>query len=215
MIPHYDKQGSIRKRSQSKRVRRVVVSVIILLVIALVAYAAWYNLTWPLGRKGVYSHGYSLKVETNSTEEYVIRLPVPHDRSEMMPDDFLSELEVTMGVAELSLGTYDNETYLEIRSSASLNLEWERTIPDSMNERYGNLTLTTGAEGWSSHDQCYSWVYSSRIDIEMTFYYSSIHHYNVTPWWASGGGPTFRFWGHPLQSGWQQTLVDYGWLVID
>jgi len=213
MAPHSD--GLVSGRKERKRRVVVIVSVVIVSVIILAAFVYWYHSRSSSERNGTYSHEYSLKVEANTTEEYIIRLPVPNDSSGRMPHDFLSELEVIKGVAVFALGDYENETCLEIRASGYLEIEWDKAYPASWNERYGNLTMTTGAEGWRTHDPCYSWIYSSRNDIKMTFYYSSIHHYMASPWFASGGGPTFYFSEYFYWQGWQQITIDYGWLIIN
>lgn len=200
--------GSKRKRGL------LVVCVLVVTILIIAATATWLH----YDRKGVFSHHYYVKVETNGTDEYTIRLPMPHDMSSRYPLSFLSDIEIINGEATFELGVYGQGMGLEVRASGDLEFEWAKAWPESSNVRYGNLTMTTGAEGWGSSsplNPCYSWIYSDRSDIRIQFLYSSIHEYMVSPRWASGGGPTFSFIEYPQSTGWQRMPIDYGWLVIN
>jgi hypothetical protein len=166
-------------------------------------------------RAGVYAHQYYVCVETNDTAEYTIRLPVPNDDAGTYPLSFLEDIDVLKGEPEFELGIYGHGTGLEVRASGNLEFEWNKAWPESAGVRYGNLTMTTGAEGWTPSEPAYSWIFSDRSDIRIQFLYTSIHHYMSSPMWASGGGPTFGFIEYPNGTGWQQMRIDYGWMVIN
>jgi hypothetical protein len=89
-----------------------------------------------------------VRIEANTTEEYVVRLPVPVDITGRMPPYFVQDIEVLMGYPVFALGEYDYGTGLEVRASGYVEFEWTKTWPESWNEIYGNITMTTGAEGW-------------------------------------------------------------------
>lgn len=193
----------------------VLVSVVIVASLVAIASMSWLMTEEPFERNGTYRHHYYVRVDANTTEEYTIRLPIPNDTNGKMPYDFMYDLEVLMGEPAFALGEYEHGRGLEVRASGYLEFEWTKVWPESWESRYGNLTMTTGAEGWRDVGPCHSWVFSDRADIRVLFQHSSIHHYAAGPMFASGGGPTFYFYEYPNGTGWQQMAVDYGWMLIN
>ncbi len=131
---------------------------------------------------------------------------------------FLRDIDVLVGEPTFELGEYGHGMGLEVSARGDLEFEWAEAWPESSNVSYGNLTMTTGAEGWGSSTPLnprYSWIYSDRSDIRIQFLYTSIHQYMVSPRWASGGGPTYGFIEYPEGTGWQEMPVDYGWVLIN
>lgn len=198
-----------RKRSAT------LVSVVVVALVVVIASISWLVMERSFDRNGTYGHHYYVRVEANTTEEYTIRLPVPIDTNSMMPPYFVQDLEVLMGQPVFALGEYDHGRGLEVRASGYLEFEWTKEWPESRNERYGNLTMTTGAEGWDDRGPCYSWMFSDTADVRIMLDYSSLHTYMSKPMYPSGGGPTFTFYGYPNGTGWQQVLMSYGWMVIN
>lgn len=193
----------------------VLASAVIVASLVTVATMSWLLTERPFERNGTFRHHYYVRVDANTTEEYTIRLPVPNDTSGRMPYYFVNDIEVLTGDAVFGLGDYGHGIGLEVRASGYLEFEWEKVWPESWDERYGNLTMTTGGEGWNNVGPCHSWVFSDRFDIRIFFQYSSIHQYMAGPMFSSGGGPTFYFYEYPLGTGWQQMPVDYGWMLIN
>lgn len=193
----------------------MLVSVVVVASFVTVASVSWLLTEKPFDRNGTYRHHYYVRVEANTTEEYTIRLPVPNDASGRMPPYFMQDIEVLMGEPVFALGEYDYGRGIEVHASGYLEFEWTKVWPESWNVRYGNLTMTTGAEGWSEAGPCNSWIFSDRPDIRIFFQYSSIHRYMAGPMFASGGGPTFYINEYPNGTGWQQMPVDYGWMLIN
>ena len=213
-IPNASEQPSKQIPGPNRRRRLLVVCAIVVAMIMIAASTALLH----YDRQGVFSHHYYVKVEANGTEEYTIRLPVPHDTSSRYPLSFLGDIEVLDGDPAFQLGVYGHGMGLEVSARGDLEFEWTEAWPESSNVRYGNLTMTTGAEGWSSSSRlnpCCSWIYSDRSDIRIQFLYTSIHEYMVSPMLASGGGPTFSFIEYPEGTGWQEMPVDYGWVVLN
>ena len=197
--------------------KRKVVLVYAIIIASIVALASvsWFVLDRSFDRDGTYNHYYNVKVKANTTEEYVIRLPVPNDESERMPPRFMTELEIVIGNPVFALGDSIHGMAIEVRASGYLEFTWAQGWSESWNERYGNLTMTVGAEGWDNPGPCVSWIFSDCSDIRILFTYYSIHDYLAAPHWASGGGPTFAFEIYPSGTGWQEVPVDYGWMVIN
>lgn len=192
-----------------------LVLVLVLVSAAITAGAYWQVTKEPFGRHGTFRHHYSIVIEANTTEEYTIRLPVPNDVNGEMPYGFIDDLEVHMGNSAFALANYEYGRGLEVRASGYLSLDWIKAWPESSHDRYGNLTMTIGAEGWTDHAPRLSWIYSDRSDIRIMFNYWSIHQYMATPTWSSGGGPTFSLIVYPEGTGWQQVPIDYGWMLIN
>ena len=201
--------------AQDRQTIIVIASVIIILALVTVALVFWTLQARVFERNGIFHHHYYVRVEANSTEEYTFRLPVPNDTNGRMPYDFVYELEVLTGEPVFALGNYEHGKGLEGRASGYLEFEWSKTWSESRNERYGNLTMTVGAEGWNPVGPCYSWMFSDRSDIRVSFNYFSINEYMVSPTFASGGGPTFSFCEYPDGAGWQKIAMDYGWMLIN
>ena len=206
-----DASAQRSKSTTAKRELIILGSVAVaLLIVAASLY--WY---YYADRAGTQDHHYYVKVEANTTEEYLIRLPVPVNESGTMPPYFVQDIEVLVGNPVFALGESDHGTYLEVRASGYVEFEWVKGWPDTTGEVYGNLTMTTGAEGWDDHGPALSWIFSDRPDIRINLLHSSIHNYMSSPTWASGGGPTFSFNDYPNGTGWQQVGIDYGWMVIN
>lgn len=212
-----DKDMPPKRSSLLTDKRRTAISVSAIVVASFVTLAtiSWLLIERPFDRNGTFDHHYFVRVEANTTEEYTIRLPVPNDENGSMPPYFMQDLEVIMGEPVFALAEYDYGVGIEVRARGYLEFEWSRAWPESWGGRYGNLTMTTGAEGWSNAEPCNSWIFSDRSDIRIFFMYSSIHHYMASPMFASGGGPTFDFYEYPTGTGWQQMPVDYGWMLIN
>jgi len=209
-----DPPRQMTKPNDKRRTIMVTLAILVALVVV-VASVAWFVIEGPFDRNGTYDHYYFVRVEANSTEEYTISLPVPTNESGVMPVRFMQDLEVAMGEPVFALGDTVHGKAIEVRASGYLEFSWSKQWPESWDERYGNLTMTTGAEGWEDRGPCVSWIYSDRPDIRIYFMYESIHEYMSAPHWASGGGPTFSFYMYPDGNGWQQVSVDYGWMIIN
>jgi len=194
------------------RKRILVIAAVIVVLLIAVASLSWFSLR---DRAETRSHHYTVRIEANTTEEYVVRLPVPVDVSGRMPPYFVQDIEVLMGYPVFALGEYDHGTGLEVRASGYVEFEWTKVWPESWNEIYGNITMTTGAEGWDDPGPAHSWIFSDRSDIGISFHYSSINHHMETPTFASGGGPTFDFDMYPNGMGWQHIEISYGWMLIN
>jgi hypothetical protein len=192
--------------------RTLVIAIVIVVLLVTVASISWFSLREQAGTR---SHHYTVRIEANTTEEYVVRLPVPVNISDRMPPYFVQDIEILMGYPTFALGEYAYGTGLEVRASGYVEFEWTKVWPESWNEIYGNITMTTGAEGWDDPGPARSWIFSDRSDIEISFLYSSINHHMETPIFASGGGPMFDFHMRPNGTGWQQIEIDYGWSVMN
>lgn len=189
----------------------VIIAVVVVLLVAIAA-ATWYSLR---DREGTRSHHYLVRIEANTTAEYVVRLPVPVNTSGWMPPYFMQDIEILKGYPVLALGEYEYGTGLEIKASGYVELQWNKVWPESWNEIYGNLTMTTGAEGWSDPGPALAWIFSDSPDFKIYFSYSCINHHMETPFFASGGGPIFDFYMFLNGMGWQQIYIDYGWMLIN
>jgi hypothetical protein len=205
MQPHRSALGTNKKRILA------IAAVIVVLFVA-VASVSWSS---SRDRAPTRSHQYIVRIETNTTEEYVVRLPVPVDVSRRMPPYFVQDIEIHMGYPIFALGEYDYGIGLEVRASGYVEFEWSKVWPESWNEVYGNLTMTTGAEGWDDPGPARSWIFSDLSDMRIFLLHSSINRHMETPVFVSGGGPTFDFYTYPNGTGWQQVEMDYGWMVIN
>lgn len=192
--------------------RILVIAVVIIVLLVAVTSVSWLSLR---DREGTRSHHYYVRIEANTTEEYVVRLPVPVDISGRMPPYFVQEIEILMGYPVFALRESEYGTGLEVRASGYIEFEWTKVWPESWNEIYGNITMTTGAEGWDASGPAHSWIFSDRSDTRIHFLFSCTNHHMETPVWSSGGGPTFDFYMYPNGTGWQQIEIDYGWMVIN
>lgn len=194
---------------------RLRVAILTAMITAVILLA---SLTWlPRTTHVTYDHHYYVKVDANITGEYTLRLPVPHDANDKFPVTFIEELEVMAGEPVFSLEVFGHGLGLEVLAGGDIEFEWTLESPASSNVKYGNLTMTYGAEGWthsSREDPSYSWICSDSNDIMVQFLYSCISHI-ASRGWVSGGGPTFEFFEYPSGTGWQRMPIDYGWLVIN
>jgi len=144
----------------------------------------------------------------------VIRLPVPMNAVGNMHPHFMGELEVIVGDPVFALAEYDHGIGLEVRSRGYLEFQWSMELSESWASDFGNLTMTTGAEGHTYSNDAHTRIFSDSSDINVIFSYSSIHHHTSRNW-VSGGGPTFEFDEHPDGTGWQRISIYYGWMVIN
>lgn len=193
----------------------MIASVLAVAAAVAVASVSWFLLQSRYDGDGAYDHHYYVRILANSTEEYVVRLPVPVDAHGIVEDHFVQDLVILSGNATFALGEFDHGTGIEIHASGHLEFEWTKEWPVSAGERYDAITMTTGAGGLDHAEPCVSWIYSDRSDISIWFLFSSIHEYKSAPWWTSGGGPTYSFCEYPEGSGWQQIPMGYGWLIVN
>jgi len=103
--------------------RILVIAVVIILLLAAVASVSWLS-QWD--RTGTRSHHYYVRIEANTTEEYVVRLPVPVDISGRMPPYFVQDIEILLGYPVFALREYDYGTGLEVRASGYIEFEWTK-----------------------------------------------------------------------------------------
>jgi hypothetical protein len=197
--------------------RGVILLVSLLLVIALVLSAFYLRYAVPESdRDGTYRHSYRVEISTDSTSVYTLMLPVPRDINGSIPPGFMSEIEYDEGKIVAVLDSCEHGTALEITGFGSTNLSWSGFWLDTETNRFGNMTMTTGGEGWSHReDPVVTWIYCSMAGVKISLYHSSIHHYYTNSWFASGGGPWFNLRGYDAAEGWQQPELEYGWMLIN
>jgi len=197
--------------------RGVVLLVGLCLVIALVLFALYQrHSVQESERDGTYRHTYSVEISTSSISVYTLMLPVPRDVNGTIPPGFMSELEYDKGKIVAVLDSSEHGTVLKITGNGSANLSWSAIWSDTEMSRYGNMTMTSGGEGWShTEDPVVTWLYCSVAGIKISLYDSSIHHRYTNSWFATGGGPWFRLHDYDAVEGWQQPELEYGWMLIN
>lgn len=199
-------------------VRRLVVLLVALcLIIALVLFSLYQRESvHESNHDGTYRHTYRVEISTNSTSNYTLLLPLPRDVNGTIPPGFMSELEYDDGKIVAVFNSSEQGAALKITGIGSANLSWSAIWSDTELSCYGNMTMTSGGEGWShTEDPVVTWLYCSIAGVRISLDSSSVHQYYMNSWFATGGGPWFRLHDYYAAEGWQQPELEYGWMLIN
>ena len=204
-----------RKVLASRREMTILVAIGVVVCLVLLAFGMGL-FAQRSGHDGTYTHTYEVRILTNSTSEYTLLLAIPRNATGDIPATFISDLEYDGSKIAAVLNSSEHGLALKIVGSGSTNLSWSDEWRVTERDRFGNMTMTSGAEGWTHREgPAVTWLYCSVSGVQVSLFYESINKYHVSPWFVSGGGPIFSLYNHITAEGWQQPQIDYGWMVIN
>lgn len=195
-------------RRPRARQNRVAVALIALLLVVVVSLALLYWPTSPFRPRHV-NYDYSVVIEADSSDEFLIICPLPADYVGTVCSDVVPSIGVE-GNAIVTEVTTPYGDGLQVEGTGSAVITWTysftyRSSTQGVYDHYSNLSMLS--DGYELYG-AYAFIFSEDADTNLSLVYAYAHVYGTL------GADWLRYQvSGNLTNGWNELPVDLDWIV--